>query len=139
MTDPLSRATGVAGLLSLAGTVISQCYHYGCGVADAPEEAKKLAFEVTSLSGLLVGIQNLAKHHEFPTQDIRPVLQECRTSLQLLSTKLQKHAPQPTKSYKEQLMKRLLWPLRKTDCEHLIVALERNKRSLSLALDTFSA
>ncbi|KAJ9503181.1 hypothetical protein H2202_001335 [Exophiala xenobiotica] len=139
MTDPLSIATGVAGLLSLAGTVISQCYHYGCGVADAPEEAKKIAFEVTSLSGLLVGIQNLAKHHEFPTQDIRPVLQECRTSLLSLSTKLQKHAPQATKSSKEQLMKRLLWPLRKTDCEHHIVALERNKRSLSLALDTFSA
>ncbi|KAK6373649.1 hypothetical protein LTS17_008142 [Exophiala oligosperma] len=141
MTDPLSITTGVAGLLSLAGSVISQCYQYGCGVADAPEEAKRLAFEVTNLSGLLVGVQNLAKHHQFPTQDIQPILKECDTSLQTLSSRLRDHGPHPNNkaSTTRRTIKRLLWPLRKTDTENLIALLERHKRSLSLALDTFSA
>src|SRR5689334_14417751 len=57
MADPLSISSGIAGILSLAGLVLSQCYQYGCNVAGAPEEAQKLISEVTSLSGILVGIQ----------------------------------------------------------------------------------
>ena len=46
MTDPLSVAASVAGLISLASAVFSKYYTYTCGVANALNEAKRLADEV---------------------------------------------------------------------------------------------
>ena len=139
MTDPFSLVTGVAGLVALAGQVISQCYRYGCAVSDAPKEAERLVSEVTGLSGLLVGLQALIKQGDFPEQDIHLILKECNTSLSSLLSRLQSHSPETSKSTTERAIRRLLWPLRKSDTEELTSAIGRQKASLSLALDTFSA
>ncbi|KAI1610467.1 hypothetical protein EDD36DRAFT_326771 [Exophiala viscosa] len=137
--DPFSIATGVAGLVSLAGQVISQCYRYGCAVSDAPKEAKRLVSEVTNLSGLLLGLQGLIRQDSFPLQDVKTILEECKSSLTSLLSRLQSHSPETSKSTAERAIRRLLWPLRKSDTEELTSAIERQKASLSLALDTFSA
>ena len=138
MTDPFSVATGVAGIISLAGLAIGQCYRYGCGVSNAPEEAKRLVSEVTGLSGVLVGVQGLVKQSDQSGQPTETVLKGCRAVLEDLSLKLQKHSPGASKKSSKRAMNRLLWPLRKGDTEELIVALERHKNALSLALDTLS-
>ncbi|KAK4938758.1 hypothetical protein LTR10_020861 [Elasticomyces elasticus] len=137
--DPFSLVTGVAGLLSLAGQVISQCYRYGCAVSDAPKEAKRLVSEVTSLSGLLVGLQGLVQQDDFPGQDVKLILGECNISLSSLLSRLQSHSPENSKSTTERALRRLLWPLRKSDTEELTSSIGRQKASLSLALDTYSA
>lgn len=49
MTDLLSVAASVAGLGSLAGAVLGKCYTFTCGVANAPNEVKRLADEITNL------------------------------------------------------------------------------------------
>ncbi len=138
MTDPLSIATGVAGIISLAGVVIGQCYRYGCGVSDAPDEARRLVFEVTGLSGILVGVQGLVKQSDLPGYQIESVLKDCKLVLESLSSRLQKYAPSSGKSSSKRALNRLLWPLRKSETEELIIALERHKNSLSLSLDSLS-
>lgn len=138
MTDPFSVATGVAGLISLAGLVIGQCYRYGCGVADAPNEAKRLASEVTGLSGILVGVQGLVRQTDLPGYQIETVLKDCKVVLENLASRLQKYAPRTSTSSGKRAVNRLLWPLRKGETEDLITALERHKNSLSLTLDSLS-
>lgn len=139
MTDPLSVASGIAGLISLAGFAIGQCYRYGCGVSNAPEESKRLVSEVTGLSGILVGVQGIIKSNPSPGPDLEHVLDDCKSILQRLTTKLQKHDPAKPKSSASRIVNRMLWPLRKGETEELILALERQKNSLSLTLDTLSA
>ncbi|EXJ88045.1 hypothetical protein A1O1_04972 [Capronia coronata CBS 617.96] len=139
MTDPFSAATGVAGLISLAGFVLGRCYRYGCGVADAPSEAKRLVSEVTGLSGILVGVQGLIKQSDQAGKALETVCADCKASLETLALRLQKHSPGASKSTRKQTVNRLLWPLRRSETEELINALERHKASLSLALDSLSA
>lgn len=139
MADPLSVASGIAGLILLAGFVIGQCYRYGCGVSNAPEESKRLLSEVANLSGILVGVQGLVKQNTSTSGELQGALKECRALLELLSTKLRKNEPGSAKSSGMRLVGRLLWPLRKGETEDLVVALERQKNSLSLTLETLSA
>lgn len=138
MTDPLSIATGVAGLIQLAGLVIGQCYRYGCGVSSAPDEARRLVAEVTSVSGVLVGVQGVVKHGNPSGYQFDSLLQELRLLLQKLSTKLQKESPDFGLSKGRRTLNRLLWPLRKGETEELVSALERHKNSFSLGLNSIS-
>lgn len=138
MTDPFSIATGVAGVIQLAGFVIGQCYRYGCGVSSAPDEARRLVSEVTSVSGVLVGVQGVVKHGNPSGYQFESLLQELQSLLQKLSTKLEKEAPNSGESKGKRTLRRLLWPLRKGETEDLVSALERHKNSLSLGLNSIS-
>src|ERR1700761_6562092 len=138
MTDPFSLVTGVAGLIALAGEVISKCYQYGCAVSGAPDEAKRLVSEVTGLSGVLVGVQVLVKQSNLPEYRLETSLKNCLSVLQTLSSKLQKYSPDSGKSTAKRTINRYLWPLRRSDTEELITAIERHKSSLSLSLSSLS-
>lgn len=59
MADPLSIASGIAGVLALAGQVVSTCYQYGCAVKEAPQEIQRLLDELMSLSGVLNAVKAL--------------------------------------------------------------------------------
>ncbi|OQV01834.1 NACHT domain-containing protein [Cladophialophora immunda] len=138
MTDPFSIVTGVAGLLSLTGAVISQCYCYGCAVAEAPDEARRLVSEVTSLNGILLGVQGLAAQMNLPGYQLESPLKNCKLVLESVSTKLRKFSPGLSKSPGKRAINRLLWPLRKNETDELITAVERHKNSLSLSLNSLS-
>ncbi len=139
MTDPFSVVTGLAGLIALAGEVISKCYRYGCAVSGAPDEAKRLVSEVTGLSGILVGVQGLVKQSSLPEYQLESSLKNCLAVLQTLSSKLQKYSPGASTSSGKRTINRLLWPLRRSDTEELISTIERHKNSLSLSLSSLSA
>ncbi|EXJ53452.1 uncharacterized protein A1O5_13320 [Cladophialophora psammophila CBS 110553] len=138
MTDPFSIVTGVAGLLSLAGTVISQCYCYGCAVAEAPDEARRLVSEVTSLNGILLGVQGLAAQMDIPEYQLESALKDCKLVLESVSTKLHMFSPASSKSPGKRAINRLLWPLRKNETQEFITAVERHKNSISLSLNSLS-
>ncbi|KAJ9610686.1 hypothetical protein H2200_005463 [Cladophialophora chaetospira] len=139
MTDPFSVVTGVAGLIALAGEVISKCYRYGCAVSGAPDEARRLVSEVAGLSGILVGVQVLVKQSNLPEYQLESSLRNCLSVLQTLASKLQKYSPDGGSSSGKRTINRLLWPLRRTDTEELITNIERQKTSLSLSLSSLSA
>jgi hypothetical protein len=138
MTDPFSIVTGVAGLIALTGEVISKCYRYGCAVSSAPDEAKRLVSEVTGLSGILVGVQVVVKQSSLPEYQLEHPLKNCLAVLQALSFKLQKYSPDSGHSSGKRRINQLLWPLRRSDTEELITAIERHKNSLSLSLSSLS-
>ncbi|KAH0839209.1 ankyrin repeat protein [Fonsecaea pedrosoi] len=138
MADPFSIGTGVAGLIGLAASIISQCYCYGCAVANAPDEARRLVSEVTSLNGILLGVRGVAAQVDLPEYQLESALKNCQVVLEKVSTKLQKFSLDSSKSSGKRAINRLLWPLRKNETEDLIAAVERHKNSLSLSLNSLS-
>jgi len=138
MADPLSISSGIAGLISLAGVVIGQCYRYGCAVSGAPEEARRLIAEITGLSGILIGVQSLTAENEKSPFPWETTVIECRQLLEGLSVRLQKYGPDPAKSSSKRIISRLMWPLRRDETADILSAIERHKNSLSLGLDSLS-
>lgn len=55
--DPLSIASGVAGLLTLAGSVISTGYTLASKIKNRDDTIKALVQEIAIFSGILVGVQ----------------------------------------------------------------------------------
>ena len=53
MSDPLSIASGIAGLVTHADAVFSNVYQYAKAVKNAEKEIKELVATIQSLSGLL--------------------------------------------------------------------------------------
>ena len=141
MADPLSIGSGIAGLISLAGLVLGQCYKYGCAVADAPGEAKRLAAELATLSGVLVTIQGLGSHFDdqLAENDLVSVLKGCEQALQHISTHLQTVAAKASHTSMKRAVNRLAWPLRRSETLELIAAVERQKSTLSLTIETLAA
>jgi hypothetical protein len=62
MTDPFPVAAFVAGLVSLAGAVLGKCYTFTCGVANAPNEVKRLADEISNLTRVLATVQGITSY-----------------------------------------------------------------------------
>ena len=141
MADPISISSGIAGLLSLAGLVLGQCYSYGCAVADAPSEAKRLALELTHLSGVLVGIQGFVKSTDGVNAgaNILPMLQGCNETLQDASARLNAVSAIARHTSFKRTVNRFAWPLRKSETLALVTSIERQKQTLSLAFGTLTA
>ena len=57
MADPLSIAASIAGLLTLAGSIIPKGYALCSRLSGRNEDIRVLMNEVTSLSGLIFGLQ----------------------------------------------------------------------------------
>ena len=60
MTDPLSIAASIAGLLSLAGPILAEGYTYIASVRDSPNALKQLLSEISRLEAVLGQIDELA-------------------------------------------------------------------------------
>jgi hypothetical protein len=73
MGDPLSVASGIAGLVSIADTVFTRTYRYVRLVQKAEKDISELAVGIRSLSGLLHGLSlvlsELQKEPPTPTFD----------------------------------------------------------------------
>ena len=139
MADPLSVVSGVAGLLTLAGSVISQCYAYGCAVSGAPKEMKSLVDEVTNLSGLLVGLQGLLNTERLPISQrgtMTRTVDDCEATLREILDTLHQVKPTAAKGKLGKTVKRLLWPLQRDQALALVHRLERQRNTLAFALST---
>jgi hypothetical protein len=136
MADPISISSGIAGLISLAGLVLGQCYRYGCAVADAPNEARRLAAELTTLSGVLVGIQGLSSSADgqLAEFDLSSILQACGQELQHISSHLEAVTAKDNHTSLRRTFNRLTWPLRRSETLELVATVERQKSTLSLAI-----
>jgi len=58
MADPLSIAASIAGLISLAQSIVKEGYSYIRTAQGYPDELSELVTEVTTLTGLLSVIDN---------------------------------------------------------------------------------
>ena len=160
MADPVSIASGIAGLISLAGQVSLACYQYGCAVKGAPKDIQDLQNEVTSLAGVLTSVQALVEAKDagssssgqeksqevelgdpppYEAQDhidlaqIRGSVGDCQLVLEEVRSKLQRaHRDEDTRIQKN--VRRFIWPLKQAETRTLLARLERNKATFVSAL-----
>jgi hypothetical protein len=57
MADPLSIASGVAGLLSLTGAIISEGYRISSKIKQSSDNIRSLLNELSLFSGVLAGLK----------------------------------------------------------------------------------
>ncbi|KAI9803377.1 MAG: hypothetical protein M1833_000895 [Piccolia ochrophora] len=142
MTDPLSAVTGVAGVINLAGIVLGKCYAYGCAVANAPKEVQRLSEEVTTLSGILMGLQGLMTADTVTGTKwiaLQASALACAKTLQEILDCLEIAASETKKNRLGAALSRLAWPLKQKETMVFVERLERQKLSLSVALNSSSA
>ena len=94
--DPLSIASGVAGLVTLADVVISRTYNTIIACKHASEDSRKLLREVQALAGILQSLSSLErKLGAAALQSHIPAAQilSCQQTLQNIRDKLKKSDP----------------------------------------------
>ena len=136
--DPLSVASGVAGLVTLADVVISRTYNTIIACKHASEDSRKLLREVQALAGILQGLSSLeSKVGATALQSHIPAAQilSCQQTLQHIREKLEKSDPKEDGISLFQRAKRTLkWPLSASDTEKYMSEMERHKATFDLAL-----
>jgi hypothetical protein len=120
MAEPLSIASGIAGLVTLSTAVLAAGYKYVNSVSSAPEDFKSLVRETASLS---VVLSQLISHsvmeetvqqfgsHTLVQQDL---LQDCETTLHKIQS-LIRDCELVGGHRGKNAMNTLLWPLKKKE------------------------
>jgi len=63
MADPLSIAASIAGLLSIARSILAEGYGYIASVRDSPNALKQLLSEISQLEAILGQIDELVREN----------------------------------------------------------------------------
>lgn len=120
MAEPLSIASGVAGIITLSSAVVAASYKYFSSVRSAPEDLKKLVREISLLNTLIL---------QFVTQSLdtaqaprkaldalvdQAVFEDCFATLKAVQKHLDNSQPVQGSTSKNAL-RVLIWPLKKDD------------------------
>jgi hypothetical protein len=136
--DPLSVASGVAGLVTLADVVISRTYNTIIACKHASEDSRRLLREVQALVGILRSLSALeGKLGAAALQSHIPAAQilACQQTLQNTRDKLEKSDPKENGISMFQKARRILkWPLSASDTEKFLLEMQRHKSTFDLAL-----
>lgn len=136
--DPLSVASGVAGLVTLAEVVMSRTYNTIIACKHASEDPRKLLREVQALAGIfqsLVALENKLGAAALRSQITAPQVPECQKTLQCIRDMLEKSDPKEQgMSFVQRAKRTLKWPLSASDTEEFLAEMERHKPSFDLAL-----
>ena len=133
MTDPLSVSASIIAVLQLTGTIVS----YLRDVRGASEERQRILNEITSASGMLYGLKDLAEReqHADPSPTAARLLcakngplYQFKEALEHLASRLA-----PVTGFRE-AGKSLLWPFQKREISEILVIIERQKTYFVLAL-----
>ncbi|KAF7891829.1 hypothetical protein EAF00_008131 [Botryotinia globosa] len=131
MAEALGIASSIAGLVSLADTVVRLGYKYIRDVKDAERSLQNLVKEVNSLSGVLHSLENVAQALE--AQDTSghnsskiKHLYSCQVTLEKMTDQLQKAIPE-VKSTSQKLK----WPFKKAvTSESTLIEILANQEQL---------
>lgn len=136
--DPLSVASGIAGLVKLTEIVISRTWNTVIACMLASKDSRRLLCEVQALSGLLQGLASLESKlgsRSLQSQISAKQVLECQQTLQNIRDKLDKADPKEKGISIVQKTKRtLIWPLTSTETDGFLAEMERHKSGFDLAL-----
>lgn len=145
MSDPLSVAASVAGLISLADVITRTTFKYIKEAKGAAKEIQRLLEETTDLYGTLnkLGlIVSRYQEHSFDSTVLAKNLRSCQGLLQKIKERLDRadpHCSDPTKpsSHRRTLLvsKSLTWPFSSIETKSLLQELIQQKSTLSLSLE----
>lgn len=136
--DPLTIISAVAAAAQLAATTANiglQLYRFYCDLKNAPEKSKELCHEISDLSSVMQDFVQTLKAIEDSAIIIDvgfdDLLRNCSQFCQFLmdlSSLIQLN--------KNELKKRMKWPLSTKENEELIAKVERYKATFMLALES---
>ncbi|KAG8527758.1 uncharacterized protein KY384_007912 [Bacidia gigantensis] len=140
MSDPLTLATSVAGLITLAEIVFSRTFKYVKAVKDAPKEISVLSSELGALYGMLNNLHLLISQLEDESFDATVQthhLNACNVTLGNVKKILDKYELSSSEEHRlKRLRMSLKWPFSIGQAKSLVAEIERHKSTISLALDT---
>jgi hypothetical protein len=137
MADPLSIAASVAGLITIAETVIGSGYQYVKNAKDAGSQVSALISEITNLFGVLHSLHLVAcrfEGEEFDSTMQIHHIHSCYVVLEKIKLRLDKANPVGSHNALEAAKRKLHWPISSSETKSLIADVERHKSTLSLAL-----
>ncbi len=139
MVDPLTLATGVAGLLSLTLELNKVIGEYTCSVKHFPKEAHELANELVCLGQVLEQLATFlrsekARRNSFDeTSVLFLVTANCQAKIE---TVLQKFPRVSQTSRARPTFERFIWPFKEKEISRTIEALSRYTQTFQLSLTT---
>ena len=134
MADPLSIASGIAGLVTLADIIFDRLMKYAKSVKHAEKEIRRLATEVNLLNGTLTSLSKLADALQNGNFDGRfriHHIQACKGILQEILAALNKYDSSIA-------LRNAMWPFTTRRIEELIKDLSRHKDTITFALSADS-
>ena len=141
MGDPLSIASGIAGLVAIADTIFSRTYRYARLVKNAEKDVEELASEIRSLSGLLHGLALVLNELEAETSERNFRLHHinsCRGTLTKIEKKLDNYDFGANKGIVDKTLRKLKWPFSVEETKELIAEVGRHKATINVALSADS-
>jgi hypothetical protein len=132
MAEALGVAASIAGLISLADTVVRLGFKYFKDVKSAPESIEKLIRETNNLAGVLHSLRNVVEILETKYQSDTSVqvhgINACQKTLDTIEDCLNKLLSKGTSNkYK--------WSFEKSAVEGLIRDIESHKTAMAIAMD----
>jgi uncharacterized protein YydD (DUF2326 family) len=136
--DGLSNAASVIAVIQLAGSVVRICGGYIAEVKGARRDVEHVQREIESLTAILQNLLQLLRSRHGTELSTSGVLQEniadCLLTLGDLKRKIEpKRRSQPV--MKRLGLRALKWPLKREEVMKVVNRLERDKSSISLALE----
>ena len=119
MAEPLSVASGVAGIITLSSAVVAAGYKYLNSVRSAPEDLKDLIREIASLNTLISQLVTLSLSAGPSPRDAlvaladQNVLQDCQQTL--LTVQKHVNSCELISSRRKNAIKILSWPMKQKD------------------------
>ncbi len=137
--DPMSAATGVAGLLSLALQVGMTVGQYAISVKGASKGAQKLEREIQAFTSVLKQLRDFLQSKDAqnlvfePTSVLIVATNSCDKELSGLQKKLGKFS---TGDKASRLLQKLSWPFNEKENKETVEAVHRWTQLYSLSLQT---
>jgi hypothetical protein len=136
--DPLSIASGVAGLITLANVVISRTYNTIIKCKNASKDSRRLLMEVQALLGILQSVSTLegklgasAIQSKIPGRDVVA----CQLTLQTIRDKLEKADPREAGvTIWQKAGRTFKWPFSSSQTDEILLAMDRHKSTFNLAM-----
>ena len=144
MAEPISMASGVAGLVTLSAAVLTAGYKYLSSVSSAPEDFKGLIRETASLNTVLAQLisyslyERKEQHNGCDIHLQLDVLRDCEETLRNVQTLIY-DCEVVSSSGRKNAVNALLWPLKKRDIVKNRERLERLCANLQIGLSVETA
>ncbi|KAJ6257088.1 Ankyrin-3 [Drechslerella dactyloides] len=131
--DPVSIASGIAGLISLSVTLIGFSYKYISGAYKASEKESQYIFELTNLKLLFLRLQEIIDTPEGRASKLLATLpiSECKRDLEQLCSKLKKRGSSRLFAIR---FNKLSWPFVEEETAQLVEMLHRYREIFQTAL-----
>ncbi|CAK1363464.1 unnamed protein product [Cercospora beticola] len=134
MADPLSIASGIAGLITLADIIIERTYRYIKNSKNATKDAQRLLLEIQSFSGVLHSLRVLelqVGEHALQTKIDPFQRHQCHELLEEIRDKLSE-APLFAKTKTQKIERTLKWHWTADQAKDLFSQIDRHRASFNL-------